>query len=294
MIAAMVANASDPVPEIPFELTRKRIVLPARVEDSDTLRIILDTGMPIDGVYVFHKDFAQQLQIAENDTARVGGAGSGEDSFALLYDSTTVWVGDVAFPGRMTLVSFSPTTQMLPRGGVIGKTLFGFHTVEIDYDRQVLRLHDPDSFVPDTTWTPIPIELRNDIPFLDVSVSVSGEDPVSLKVYIDLASEEALELLVRPDMKFSLPELSEERYIGTGLSGDIYARSGLVARLEIGPYELVKVPTEFPDAEVRSRQEGADGVLADDALRRFNLVFDYVNEVLYLKPNRYYREPFGE
>jgi len=32
--------------------------------------------------------------------------------------------------------------------------------------------------------------------------------------------------------------------------------------------------------------------LGNNALRRFNVIFDYSSETLYLKPSRHYTEPF--
>ena len=280
--------------EIPFELDRNRIVLPVRAEGSESLRIVLDTGMPIDGIYVFQKDFADQLNQEKAQEARVGGAGAGEASTAMLFDSTSVFVGDVEFPNRMVVVSMSATTQNFPRGGVIGKTLFADHAVEVDYGRSVIRLH-PTTHKPDSTWTRVDLSIRKSIPFLKAELSVDDANDCSLDVYIDLASEEALELLVKPDMKFPLPPgLPEERVIGTGLSGDVHGREGRVAGFRIGAYELSDVAAEFVDAEVRSKQEGADGIIGNELLRRFNVIFNMTAAALYLKPNRHFDDPFAE
>jgi hypothetical protein len=277
--------------EVPFELVRNRVVLPVVVEGSDPLAVTLDTGMPIDGVYLFHREFAARLEGFGGMEVRVGGAGSGEASRATLFDSVTIEVGEVVFPTRRIVVSNSPTTQGFPTDGVIGSTLFAGHAVEFDYDASVVRLRDP-SFLPDSTWIPVPLSIRkNDIPFLEAVISVDGEEDVRADLYIDLASGEALELLIRPDMKFPVPDV-EERYSGTGLSGDVHARPGRVLRLSIGPFTLHDVPAVFAEAAVRSRQEGADGVLAGDALRRFNVIFNLPREVLYLKPNEVFSRPF--
>ncbi len=61
--------------------------------------------------------------------------------------------------------------------------------------------------------------------------------------------------------------------------------------LDLGPFSLRDVTTAFAPAAVRSRQQGAEGVLSNNALRRFNVFFDYRSETLYLKPNGHYREP---
>jgi len=76
------------------------------------------------------------------------------------------------------------------------------------------------------------------------------------------------------------------------VSGDIHGKRGRVAWLKLGPYTLRNVATAFAPAEVRSRQRGADGVLGNDAIRRFNVIFDYAGESLYLKPNSHHADPF--
>jgi len=273
------------VPEIPFRLLDDRVVLPVCVEGSETLGVTLDTGMPIEGIYVFHSRFAQYLD-RPFQWAQVGGAGAGEDSRVQVYDSTTVFVGDVPLPDQLVVVSFSLSTQQFPRGGVIGKSLLGDHAVEIDYDAMVVRLHPPGWSPPDSSWGTLDLEIgRNDIPFLEVLVSATGEDTVSTRVYIDLASEKAIEILMRPDMKFPVPEDAEETYIGTGLSGDIHGRLGSISLLELGRFPLRDLPAVFTPAEVRSRQEGADGILGNGVFRRFHAVFDLPRSRLYLKPN---------
>jgi hypothetical protein len=124
---------------------------------------------------------------------------------------------------------------------------------------------------------------------------VAGEAPIPVSLYIDLASSESLELLIRPGMKFELPaELSEERYAGTGLSGDVHARLGRVARLVLGPFEQRDVAAQFVEASVRSKQEGADGILGNGLLRRFDVILVMDEPALYLKPDRTFQDPSEE
>ena len=47
-------------------------------------------------------------------------------------------------------------------------------------------------------------------------------------------------------------------------------------------------------AAVRSKQEGADAVVGNNDLRRFNVIFDYANRKLHIRPNSHFLEPFDE
>jgi hypothetical protein len=113
-----------------------------------------------------------------------------------------------------------------------------------------------------------------------------------VSLYIDLASSEALELLLRDSMPFVPPDALEDHYLGRGIRGDIYGQKGTIARLRLGPFELTDVVTAFAQAEIRSRQPDADGVLSNATLRRFRTIFDYRNNLLHLRPNEMFDEPF--
>ena len=117
-------------------------------------------------------------------------------------------------------------------------------------------------------------------------------EKIPVTLYIDLASGEALELLVGPGQRFALPDSLEEDHLGTGLSGDIHGHRGRSQRLRLADYDLYDIPTAFAPAKVRSKVEGADGILGNGFIMRFNIIFDYAHERLYLRPSKYFKIAF--
>lgn len=286
---------SEENPPIPFKLLRNKIIVPVCVNNSKELNIILDTGMPSDGLLLFDKNLADELKLAGAKKFRISGAGQGKVSYALRVESTLLTLSGNDFENQNVLILESNTMRGYPTDGVIGHTLFGSHVVQIDYDRKVITLIEPLKFKADPIWEEIPLRFNDHgIPFVDAAVSIRGEKEIDVFLYIDLASSEALELLVKPDMKYSLPEGLTEKHLGRGLDGDIYGQFGRISSFRIGSYVLQDVPTAFPQAAIRSRQQGADGILCDNALRRFNLIFDYSRAKLYIKPNGSFHEPFNQ
>lgn len=279
------AGESGPVARFPFSREDGRVVLPVRIGGSRELRVTLDTGMAFPGVFLFHEELVEELALPGLVEVLVPGAGEGEGSRSVMADSVTVRIGDAEFGNQRVIVSRSRTTQGFPRDGVTGFTLLGSYEVEIRHEPQEIVLHAPGSYTPDSTWTAIDLDLREGIPWLEAAVSVEGEEETPVSVYIDLAAADPLVLLVRPGMKVPVPAGLEERYLGTGLGGDVTGRSGTVARLCLGPWVLRDLPTAFPAAEVRSRQAGADGILGGGLLQRFDVIFDYARARLFLKPN---------
>ena len=119
----------------------------------------------------------------------------------------------------------------------------------------------------------------------------ADEPPVRLAAHIDCASSETVELLTRDADKFRTPAVAD-RYLGRGLSGDIYGREGTVTRIRIGSCELTNVLVAIVPATVGSSKP-APAVVANGLLRRFNVIYDYASQKLYIKPNAHLTERTG-
>lgn len=277
---------------VPFTPDRNRVIVPTSVNGSRPLKLILDTGMRFDGVYLFHKDAVNFVDMTGAVQVQVGGAGSGDASRATMIETGKLTFGDVAIGNQRIIISYSEQTQSFPTDGVIGWNLFGHYLVEIDYDHEVILLHDTSQLVPDAGWQVIPLEMKQGLPFLQAAVEVTAGEVVPMTIYIDLASEEALELLVHDQQKFTMPDSLIDAYLGTGLSGDVHGQRGEVLSVTIGEFTLRDLRAAFAPAKVRSKQEGADGIFGNNLLRRFNVIFDYPHKRLYIKPNTTFGEPF--
>lgn len=278
---------------IPFVLSRNKTILSARVGKSRPLKIILDSGMGWDGMLVFHPGLRDSLGLVAPQNASLGGAGRGNTQATQFSDGMSFSIGNVEFKNQRVVVFQNDSFKGFPNDGVVGYSLFGHFALEIDYDRSLLVLHDPGAFIPGRSWAEVPLYFKGSkIPWLNARIAIASEEPVEVSCYIDYASSEAIELLLKPGQKFTTPESAKEVVLGRGLSGDITGKIGNIAKVIIGPYEIKNVPAAFASAEVRSKQQGADGVIANNLLRRFNLVFDYANKKLYMRPNSHFNEPF--
>lgn len=279
--------------EIPFRLPRNQIILPVKIGDSRELRIILDTGMHFEGLLVYNPDLQDSITVENAIEVLVPGAGADSASRAIMTDSGSFHVGNVEFINQRIIVLQNDMMKGFPSDGVTGYSFFGNYIVEVDYDKMLITLHESEKTEVDSSWGYLPITFKdNMIPWIEAVVNIKGDEVVPVSLYIDLASGDALELLIKKEMKFHLPEQLEDSYLGRGLSGDIYGHKGKISSLKLGSFCLEDVVTAFAPAKVRSKQEGADGIIGNDALRRFNLIFDYKNAKLYLKPNSFFSEPF--
>lgn len=278
---------------IPFRLINSKTILPVKVGDSRELRIILDSGMGWDGLLIMNPGLRDSIKLINPQEANLGGAGSGNSQPALVSNSMNFIINKTEFQNQRIVVLSSDHYKGFKNDGVIGYSLFGHYLMEIDYDNLTISLYPPGQKTIDDSWTEIPVTFNErNIPCIDLQVSIEGETAVALNCYIDYASSESIELLIKPGQKYSLPDSTEEYYLGRGLSGDIYGRRGKISKVVLGPYEIKNLSAAFAPAEVRSKQKGADAVVANNLLRRFNLIFDYSNKKFFIKPNTHFNGQF--
>ena len=279
--------------EMPFDLVNNKTTLPARIGASRLIRIVLDSGMGWDGMVITNPDLADSITLKSPMEASIGGAGNSGEATAVFSDSMTFSIGKKEFENQRIVILRQGGFRGGSFDGVTGFSIFGHYTVEVNYDRKEIILYKPGEMIIDKSWTEIPMYFKeNMIPWIDVSIVIENEKPVPINCYIDYASSESIELLMKPGQKFNMPAETEDYYLGRGLSGDINGKKGKISKVIIGPYELGNVNAAFAPAEVRSKQKGADGVISNNLLRRFNLIFDYSNRKIYIKPNSFFKEPF--
>ncbi len=293
VILFLLACSEAPSQTIPIKMERNITILPVVVGRVGPLKILFDSGMSFDGLLIYNPDLKDSIKLDNAIEVKIPGAGSGEPSKAIMDDSASFFVGRFEFKNQRVIVLQNDIYKGFPTDGIIGYSILGHYVTEINYDTELITLHDSKNFLPDDNWQAIPMYFKdNPIPWIDVSVSIDGEESTAISTYIDLAAGDAIVLLEKDEMKFSLPKETKEILLGRGLSGDIYGKEGTISKLKIGSFELREVTAGIAPAEVRSKQVGADAVIGNDALRRFNLIFDYSNKLLYIKPNKYFYDNF--
>ena len=98
-----------------------------------------------------------------------------------------------------------------------------------------------------------------------------------------------------PDLE--LPDQVIPGQVGVGLGGAIDGILGRVKRFPFGksPLRLFDVVTNFQElnSDLETSQLNArNGIIGNEILRRFQVIIDYPQEKLYLKPNRRYKKKF--
>jgi len=279
---------------IPFELSRNHIIIPVTVDDSEPLKMILDTGMPMEGAVLIGGPRVDELRLESVGKAMVGGAGGGQTE-ADLATGITLGVAGLELTDQMVIVMPHDTTRsnVFEEHGVIGYSLFNRYVVRIDYVKHVITLIEPDKFTYEGSGQELPIKFRNNFALLECSVELIGGAKVPLELAVDTGASHALSLNVGSDDDIIIPDTAVEFILGRGISNSIYGNIGRIKSLQLGDITVKNAITSF-----QSGQSGAssctsrNGNLGNDLLRRFVVTFDYAGERMILEPGGHFDTPF--
>lgn len=281
--ASGMAPAAAPPVRVPIRMRAHKVELPVEL-GGRTLHLVLDTGMAYEGLLLYDGAKLDSAGRAHAARARIGGAGDGPGSTALVADSVRFRVGGTTFADQRVIALLDSPLRTAPSDGVIGFSLFAHHVVELDYRRMELVLHAPGAFRPGPGWTSVPLEFRDGhLPWLGLEASVRAGDSLALACYVDLASSESVEFLTREGMRFAPPESLADVLLGVGLSGEVHGGRAPIPWVRLGTVRVRDVEAAFTPAKVRSKQPGADAVVGNGLLDRFHCAFDYAAKRLYLE-----------
>ena len=160
--------------------------------------------------------------------------------------------------------------------------------MEINYDLQLLTFTEPSAAVEQlanlgSRWREIPLQIKSGLPYMSARVTPKPGQSVDVKLLVDTGFRGSLSLT--PASHDDLDEPTEYlESIDQGLSGDVTSRVSMSESVALADYQLSGLPIGYALAG-GERENGSNGIVGNEVLQQFNLVFDYANERLFLTPN---------
>lgn len=275
---------------IPFELNNKHIMLKAKV-NGNPITFVLDTG---DQVAIVDLDLARRMNLALSGAVRVGGAGAAISSGAMVQNATFTIDGLEGFsqPVRMALPLGKALSPRAGRDfeGIIGQEFIQQFVVEIDYQAQVLKLHDKDKFVYNGAGESVPIRLVHGHPVLEAEVTPAGSsERLKGKFVFDIGASLALALYSPFVAQNRLlgPEVKTIRSLGgAGAGGETTGQIGRVTELKIGNYTIKSPITLFSQDKAGAfASDQLAGNIGARVANKFRLFLDYDRKRIIFEPN---------
>lgn len=280
--------------DIPFRFIRNLIVIQLKINNKGPFNFILDTG--VGTMLITEPSLIDSIKIPNKRIIKIAGFGEGDN-----YEAYITAPLDIEIPG---LVSYGVSTAILKRDpfglsayagipihGLLGYEFFNHLAVKINFADTTLTVAQPRNMRIYRKANKIPITIEEHKPYMQAKVIFADGTEKESKLIIDLGAGHPISL-ENVKNKNTLQKVFVPANLGMGLQGLISGSISRIKEVQIGKYKIKNVIASFPNDDTRSLAVPRDGNLGMAMLKRFNVIFDYTNSVLYLKPNYAFNEHF--
>ena len=289
VLCAEIGLAADPAVEskstnsviVPIESRRGRTMIRARVNESEPLLFLVDSGFAIN---MISPEKAEALQLRRAGKITIVGV-AGEER-ADTYEGVVFDFGSgFTYSARRVASLPSHSSRLVRRDGVLGAGLYRQFIVEVDPAAKHLVLHRPDTFEYKGPGEIVPLKFRKSTPIMTASIVIPGQAPIQGDYEVDTGCDGGLclgrDFVERTELEEKLePGKKSAR---TGVGGEKKTHSVRLPQLQIG-----KLIVERPSADLFEEGSPADpglaGHIGTEVWRKFRVIFDYSHKRLIMEP----------
>jgi hypothetical protein len=281
---------------IPIKLFDNIIYMQVRINDSESLDFIYDTGASM--ISCIDEEAAAGLKMKFGNKSNAGGAGEQQVRTHKL-DNVQVSLPGLHF--SRVEISTLPFASSHPFWGIKKQGLFGTNLIsrvitEIDYQARKMTLYAPQAYQHVDSSEKIPFTPFGLSPFIKVKIEVQGKkEPIEALMLVDTGVR--ITNFNTPFLdKHGLIEKSEktvENTTGYGIGGESVGVIGRVKTIRMGNIVLHDPVVDFSrDKKGALASDMFNGIIGADILYRFTVVFDYEKKIIALKKNSNFDRPF--
>ena len=263
---------------IPIRSVHDRIIVPAKVNGSKPLSFLLDTGY---GITTIHPDLVESLGLTQAGRMTIIGIAAKEQ--ATTYRDAVFDFGGVSYkPKRVASLPSDASTPSSRRAGILGAGFFRRFVVEIDSAKNLLRLHEPQSFNYKGNGEIIALQFDKDTPIIDATITTTQKTEVRGRFEVDTGCDD--QLCLTPDFVATNHLLGAETSAGTknGVGGSARIQRGTLPQLRLGRFAIEKPPVNF-FMEGLPAENGLAGHIGMATLRNYKVIFDYSRKQMILE-----------
>jgi hypothetical protein len=179
--------------------------------------------------------------------------------------------------------------------GILAANTLDDYLIRINYLQKTITVSGHGVFSPERAgFSPFPAELYRKKLYLRANLGFDTDSVPHAKLLLDTGAALPL-LLISSDSTMKLPQSVLPGQIGMGLGGDLQGYIGRIKDVSIGKYRQSGVISYFQvtDSTLNtSFMNGRAGIVGNMMLNRFQLVLDYRESVVWLKPSGNFRKKY--
>ena len=294
---------------IHYETSQNLMLVPASINGSRPMMFVLDSG--INTTIVTELSDADTISLTKARYLTVSGLGDGPAVGAWTSSGNRIELGLPESSGgglqgdslEVYILEenlFELSKQLgIKTNGLIGSDFFNGFVVGVDPVDRLVTFWERDRFdfrKIRRSFTALPIKVINQKAYLDVTIVQEDESRITVTLLIDTGASLGLWVAPSADSLIRIPSKTIEILLGQGLSGEIPGRNGRVRSVQIGSHKFRRPIISYPDSSgisIANLTTGRHGSLGNDFLRRFRIYYDFDGQMIYLKPNKFFSDPFS-
>ncbi len=270
---------------IPISIRHGKMHLEGRINDSQLLDFIFDTGAEISALYPSAIPKGAKLWF----DGTTNNSGTGGTTLRQTSSDNRLEIAGLRWDHEPVMYVEKQADRA---DGIVGYPMFENKVVEIDFDRMVMVLHDT---LPAhaTGFAKTPMPFSGSLPAVE-AVLVNGERRASGLFVLDTAGGGAM--VVNQAFAAANGLHGTMKYLGASTSrgvGSVGIRNHLLLlpHLTLAGFDIPNVPinVELPSDGSKAPP---GGVLCMEVLQRFNTILDFQRNEAYFKPNASFNAPF--
>lgn len=286
--------------KIPFQIYNNLIVVPVILNNKIPLKFIIDTGVRTS--ILTQKTFSDLLGLTYSKKYHISGIGENKYIEAYITNNVNLKLPGITGRGHAMLVLNEDYLELRNHlgtdvHGILGYELFSRFIVKIDYDNRVMTLTTPENFKKRRRYKTIPISVEDTKPYVYGEVKFDTREPVLVKLLIDTGASHGLILDEDSDESLFAPEPKIEANLGKGLGGNVYGQISRIESFKLGEMKWKNPLATFPENDQfldSLKYQGVDrnGSIGGEILGRLDIIFNFPEEVIYVKKGRSFKEDF--
>lgn len=286
--------------DIPFEYVNNFIIITLHFNGILPLKFILDTGA--EHTILSKREISDGLGVRYEREFRVTGSDLKTQLVAYLARRIRFDIPDKAAAPREDILVLDEDYFRFEEyagvnvHGILSTNAFSRYVIKINYDRKIITLYERESFkVPEDGFVPFPVEIFRNKIYLNTRLSIVPDSVAPVKLLLDTGAGLTLLLFSDTHPLVHPPENALSTNIGMGLGGYLEGYIGRTQQLDLATFSQQNIVTYFQTLDSVANREllnDRNGLVGNALLSRFQVILDYQNSKIWLKPARNFEKEY--
>jgi hypothetical protein len=265
---------------VPFEFRRDHIMVRVKVDQSEPLLFMLDSGY---GMNMISPEQATALGLNRRGKITIVGV-AGEEAADMFEGPRFDFGNGFTYASRRVAALPSHSRQRTRRDGILGSGFYRRFVIEVDHRANLMTLREPKDFQYTGSGEVVALRFPKSTPVVRASIVIPDQPPIDAEFEIDTGCDGGLCLGKDFVDANCLREniVTDGKGARRGVGGGAQTEVARLPQLRIGKLVIEKPTANFFE-EGSPVDKGLAGHIGLEILRQFRVIFDYSRKQMILE-----------